>query len=65
MRIEITRSGRSGNALICKHPNEGAATTSADILASYDTSWPLVEQDMGLGEVFSNVLLAGSLQPLP
>ena len=46
MRIEITQSGRSGNALICKRPNEGAATASADILASYDTSWPLVEQDM-------------------
>ena len=46
MRIEITQSGRSGNTLIGKHPNQGAATTSADILASYDTSWPLVEQDM-------------------
>ncbi len=46
MRSEITQSGRSGNTLICKHPNEGAATTSADVLVSYDTSCPLVMQDM-------------------
>ena len=46
MRIEITQSGRSGNTLIGKHPNQGAATTSADILVSYDTSRPHVKQDM-------------------